>query len=220
MLECLFNTDADLQVCNFIEKRLQHKCFLNIAKSWRTTFFSRTSPVAAFVDCLQHCLTHFKSLVCLMACVLLFLKGVVVWPWNELQLILLVCSARYPASIYLFKVNNRSTRAMCEICSKLTLKKTTTSSRFSQLKKKKKNFMALFYGWGSTASRLQPLRGGSLLFTIQFPEIPGTYLYCQLWRDFTHCSCVSVVDLEQVNASWVTISYQTFRWIQYWNSLN
>ena len=30
-----------------------------------------------------------------------------------------------------------------------------------------------YYGWGSTASRLQPLRGGSLLFTIQFPEIPG-----------------------------------------------
>ena len=29
-----------------------------------------------------------------------------------------------------------------------------------------------FYGWGSTASRLQPLGGGSLLFTIQFPEIP------------------------------------------------
>ena len=38
-----------------------------------------------------------------------------------------------------------------------------------------KNFMALFFGWGSTASRLQPLRGGSLLFTIQFPEIPGTH---------------------------------------------
>ena len=34
--------------------------------------------------------------------------------------------------------------------------------------------MPPFYGWGSTASRLQPLRGGSLLFTIQFPEIPGT----------------------------------------------
>ena len=29
--------------------------------------------------------------------------------------------------------------------------------------------MASFYGWGSTASKLQPLRGGSLLFTIQFP---------------------------------------------------
>ena len=35
--------------------------------------------------------------------------------------------------------------------------------------------MALFYGWGSTASRLQPLQGGSLLFTIQFPKIPGTH---------------------------------------------
>ena len=35
--------------------------------------------------------------------------------------------------------------------------------------------MAPFYGWGSTASRLQPLRGGSLLFTIQFPEIPSTH---------------------------------------------
>ena len=41
----------------------------------------------------------------------------------------------------------------------------------------KKNFFLwpFFYGWGSTASRLQPLRGGSLLFTIQFPEIPGTH---------------------------------------------
>ena len=39
----------------------------------------------------------------------------------------------------------------------------------------KKNFMAPFYGWGSTASRLEPLRGGSLLFTTKFPEIPGTH---------------------------------------------
>ena len=39
----------------------------------------------------------------------------------------------------------------------------------------KKNFMAPFYGWGSTVSRLQPLQGGSLLFTIQFPESPGTH---------------------------------------------
>ena len=29
---------------------------------------------------------------------------------------------------------------------------------------KKKNFLAPFYGWGSTASRLEPLRGGSLWF--------------------------------------------------------
>ena len=32
-------------------------------------------------------------------------------------------------------------------------------------------FMAPFYGWGSTASSLEPLRGGSLLFTTKFPEI-------------------------------------------------
>ena len=31
--------------------------------------------------------------------------------------------------------------------------------------------MAPFCGWGSTASRLEPLRGGSLLFTTKFPEI-------------------------------------------------
>ena len=41
--------------------------------------------------------------------------------------------------------------------------------------KKKQNFMAPFYGWGSTASRLEPLRGGSLLFTTKFPEVPGTH---------------------------------------------
>ena len=34
--------------------------------------------------------------------------------------------------------------------------------------------MAPFYGWGSTASRLQPLRGGSLLFTTMFPEVLST----------------------------------------------
>ena len=35
--------------------------------------------------------------------------------------------------------------------------------------------MAHFYGWGSTASRLEPLRGGSLLSTTKSPEIPGNY---------------------------------------------
>ena len=35
--------------------------------------------------------------------------------------------------------------------------------------------MAPFCGWGSTASRLEPLQGGSLLFTTKFPEIPGTH---------------------------------------------
>ena len=44
-----------------------------------------------------------------------------------------------------------------------------------KLQKKKKNFMVPFYGWGSTGSRLEPLWGGSLLFTTKFPEIPGTH---------------------------------------------
>ena len=35
--------------------------------------------------------------------------------------------------------------------------------------------MALFYGWGSSAARLDPLRGGSLLLTTKFPEIPGPH---------------------------------------------
>ena len=35
--------------------------------------------------------------------------------------------------------------------------------------------MAPFYGWGSTASWLEPLRGGILPFTTNFPEIPGTH---------------------------------------------
>ena len=35
--------------------------------------------------------------------------------------------------------------------------------------------MAPFSGWGSTASRLEPLQGGSLVFTSKFPEIPGTH---------------------------------------------
>ena len=41
--------------------------------------------------------------------------------------------------------------------------------------KKTLNFMAPFYRWGSTASRLEPLRGGSLLFTTKSPEISGTH---------------------------------------------
>ena len=35
--------------------------------------------------------------------------------------------------------------------------------------------MALFHGWGSTASRLEPLRGGNLPFTTKFPDIPDTH---------------------------------------------
>ena len=33
----------------------------------------------------------------------------------------LIFEVNHPAGIYLFKVNNRNTRARCEICSKLTI---------------------------------------------------------------------------------------------------
>ena len=35
--------------------------------------------------------------------------------------------------------------------------------------------MAPFFGWGSTALRLEPFRGVSLLLTTKFPEVPGTH---------------------------------------------
>ena len=45
--------------------------------------------------------------------------------------------------------------------------------------------MAPFYGWGSTASSkaTATLRGGSLLFTTQFPEIPGTHFIYLAWKE-------------------------------------
>ena len=37
--------------------------------------------------------------------------------------------------------------------------------------------MASFYGWNSTIFKAtEPLRGGSLLFTIKFPELPDPHL--------------------------------------------
>ena len=41
--------------------------------------------------------------------------------------------------------------------------------------KKTKKLYGPFYGWGSTASRVKPPWGGSLIFTTKFPEIPGTH---------------------------------------------
>ena len=35
--------------------------------------------------------------------------------------------------------------------------------------------MAPFYGRGLTASRLEPLSGGGLLYNTKSPEIPGTH---------------------------------------------
>ena len=44
------------------------------------------------------------------------------------------------------------------------------------------NFMAPFYGWASTASRLEPLRGGSLLFTTK--KIKNNHKYWILFAVF------------------------------------
>ena len=40
--------------------------------------------------------------------------------------------------------------------------------------------MAPVYGWGSTASRLEPLWGWGLLYNAKFPEIPDT-AFCEYW---------------------------------------
>ena len=37
------------------------------------------------------------------------------------------------------------------------------------------NFMAPFYGWLLTDSKLEPFLGGSLFYNAKFPEIPGTH---------------------------------------------
>ena len=58
---------------------------------------------------------------------------------------------------------------VCNACSDFSMTVQNLSDIFvvtvKNIDYKKKNFMAPFYGWGSTASRLEPLRGGSLLFT-------------------------------------------------------
>ena len=56
-----------------------------------------------------------------------------------------------------------------------TISQVKVQSYNVQKRERKKTLWPLFCGWGSTASKLQPLRGGRLLFTIQFPEIPSTH---------------------------------------------
>ena len=46
---------------------------------------------------------------------------------------------------------------------------------FNAGEKNLKKFMSPFHGWGSTPSRLEPLRRDNLLFTTKFPEIPGAH---------------------------------------------
>ena len=49
-----------------------------------------------------------------------------------------------------------------------------------QKKKKKKTLRPHLHGWASTASRrLEPLRGGSLLFTKKFPGIKNAIYFIE-----------------------------------------
>ena len=59
----------------------------------------------------------------------------------------------------------------CSLCKDYSCAAITAKDIFL----KKQNFMPPFYVWGSTGSRLVPLRVGSLLFTTKFPDIPGTH---------------------------------------------
>ena len=67
---------------------------------------------------------------------------------------ILDCDSRSPARLDLFISSDAS------ICFTMDFFPLGNSDH-----KNFKNFMAPFYGWGSTASRLVPLRGGSLIFT-------------------------------------------------------
>ena len=54
----LFLKKAGLQVCNFIKKRLQHRCFLV-----KFTLFKISNSFTLFKDFLAMCLTHNTSLI-------------------------------------------------------------------------------------------------------------------------------------------------------------
>ena len=66
---------------------------------------------------------------------------------------------------WLFNIYTYYTESTLKPYHKSILKTTTTI----------KKLYDPFYRWGSTASRLEPIQGGSLLFTTTFPEIPGTH---------------------------------------------
>ena len=79
---------------------------------------------------------------------------------------------------------------------------------------KKKNFMAPFYGWGSTTSRLEPLRAGSLLFTANpfYGSVPFLYLLRTSEKKVSETSVMKwvnvlnvVLDLSSVNNEDTTV---------------
>ena len=106
----------------------------------------------SFYQCYRYSL-HYLSVSCFRKMVNIFFKswnisGVSVTSWDISLL------THLPASIYVFKVNNRNF---------------------------KKTLWPLFYVWGSTASRLEPLLGVSLPFTTKSPEIRTMCEICSKW---------------------------------------
>ena len=54
VLGALFNKVAGVKACNFIKKRLQHRCFaMNIAKSLRTAFYRTALLVVSVYWCIK-----------------------------------------------------------------------------------------------------------------------------------------------------------------------
>ena len=74
----------------------------------------------------------------------------------------------------LFTAKNFCSVSLLSVISKV-FKKLVNNRVVDHFKLKTLSFVAPFYGWGSTASRLEPLQGDSLLFATKFPEIPGTH---------------------------------------------
>ena len=102
--ESLFNKVAGLKVCNFIKKRIQHKCFpLNIANFLRT-------PV----------LKNICERLLLKIALDFWNRGHHEHFWSTG--IKSSKQSTSPAGIYLFKANDGNTRRTCEIFLKLTIK--------------------------------------------------------------------------------------------------
>ena len=98
-----------------------------------------------------------------------------------------------PASIYLFKTNNRKTKKRCEICSNLTIKiPRRRRHQVSIVNFEHKSNLFLFF----------------LLLTLIKSMPAGKWLckwfssgiYCQLWTYFTHNFRIFLVDFEKANA--------------------
>ena len=92
------------EVCNFIWKRLWHRCFLvNFKKFLRTPFLKSTFGHCFWV----HWFLRYTNIYLQATETICFHKNY----WNKKS-----------KNISMFKVNTRNTREMCKICSKLIIK--------------------------------------------------------------------------------------------------